>query len=51
MSSFPKHSKEYTEGWDARSSDQSMFTCPYTLESKQGKQWISGWVAADQFLR
>jgi ribosome modulation factor len=51
MSGFPKRTAQYEAGWDARFEGKSMLTCPHVENSAEGKQWVKGWIEADQYLR
>jgi hypothetical protein len=47
---FPKKSLEYSSGWDARFDNRHILSCPFPADTQEGKDWIRGWVAAEQYL-
>lgn len=47
---FPKRTKQYESGWDAKFDNKSLLTCPFPEDSEEGKQWIKGWIEAKQYL-
>lgn len=40
--------KEYKEGWKAKTEDARLRNCPYERGTVEAKRWCAGWYAANE---